>query len=260
MGGTDSMSWDPNGWGTSNPDTGDANSPIGRFFQGAFGKHGSTTAQLPQNLQWINGFTQNLAQGAPVDYSAPNAAQAAGTAGSNAAGLTSYGTLPGTASAWNTGLTGLGEGVATGFQPSMDSIDAVLRPGVERSFQTGAADIREQNALTGNLSSTGASQQIGDYRAQLENNLNNSIASIYGGTLPSSIDARTQLTQTGLQLPGYNTSNIYTPTSNTGLAGYQGILDAIRTAFGGISAAPYSANQGSGGNGAGSALLTKGMG
>lgn len=260
MGGTSSMSWSPNQWGTNDPETGNANSPIGRFFQGAFGKHGSTTGQLPKALQWVNPFAQGLAQSAPVNYNASTGAEQAGVAGSNALANTATGTQAGTAAAWNAGLGGLGEGLATGFMPDLAQIDAVLRPGLNRSFATGAADIREQNALTGNLSSSGASQQIGDYRAQLENNLNNQVGSYYGNAIPATIGARTNLTNTALGLPAANAQGIYNPASGLGIAGEDQILNAIRTAFGAIQSSPYSANQGSGGSGGGQALgaLAKG--
>lgn len=248
-------SWSPSGWGTTDPETGNANSPIGRFFQGAFGKKGSTTGQLPAGLKWINDFSKNLATSAPVNYAASGAAENAGVTGSNALGATASGTLPGTAAAWNAGLGGLSEGLSTGFQPNLSQIDAILRPGVERSFASGAADIREQQNLTGGLTGSGSAQQIGDYRAQLENNLNNNVAGIYGASVPASIGARTQLTQTGLGLPGANAQSIYAPAAGQGLQGQDAILEAIRTAFGGIGAAPYSANQGSGGSGAGGSAL-----
>lgn len=258
--GNSDVSWSPNSWGTTDPETGNANSPIGRFFQGAFGKRGPTTAQLPAGLQWVNQFTQGLAQSAPVNYNASTAAEGAGVVGSNALGMTATGTMPGTVAAWNAGLGGLGQGLATGFSPDLAQIDAVLRPGLERSFASGAADIREQNALTGGLSSSGAGQQIGDFRAQLENNLNNQVGSYYGNAIPASIGARTSLTQTALGLPGQNAQQIYGPASGLGIAGEDQILNAIRTAFGGIQASPYTGQQGSGGSGGGGALagLAKG--
>lgn len=255
------MSWSPETWGTSNPETGDANSPIGRFFQGAFGKHGATTGQLPEQLKWINGFAQNLAQGAPVDYRASTAAENAGVAGSGAMQRASTGTEAGSAAAWNAGLGGLGEGIATGFMPDVSQIDALLRPGVERSFASGAADLREQNALMGNLSSSGAGQQMVDYRTQLENNLNNATAGIVGQAMPTSMNIRSGMTQTGLALPGANAQSIWGPSMAGGLQGQQSVLDAINAAFGAIGASPYSAQQGSGGSGGGGAaasMLTKG--
>jgi hypothetical protein len=256
MGGTNSMSWSPEGWGTTNPETGDANSPIGRFFQGAFGKKGSTTGQLPAGLSWVNDFSKNLAGSAPVDYNASTAAKNAGVAGSNALGNAAAGTEAGTAGAWNAGLGGLGQGISTGFMPSVNELDALMRPSLERGFSTGAADIREQNALTGNLSSTGASQQIGDYRAQLENQLGNNIAGVIGGAVPASIGARTSLTQTGLGLPGANAQSIWAPAAGQGLQGQDAVLEAIRTAFGAIGASPYTASQGSGGSGGGQGAMS----
>jgi hypothetical protein len=258
--GNSNASWSPNSWGTTDPETGNANSPIGRFFQGAFGKRGPTTAQLPAGLSWVNDFAGNLAQGAPVNYNASTAAEGAGVAGSNALGMTATGTMPGTAAAWNAGLGGLGQGLQTGFMPDLGQIDAILRPGLERSFASGAADIREQNALTGGLSSSGAGQQMVDYRTQLENSLNNQVSNIYGNALPTSINARAGLTNTALGLPGQNASQIYGPAAGLGIAGEDQVLNAIRTAFGAIGSSPYTGQQGSGGSGGGGALagLAKG--
>ena len=260
MGGTSSMSWKPETWGTSDPNTGDANSPIGRFFQGAFGKHGSTTAKLPPELQWINQFTQGLAgQGASnLSMDPSNAAQSAGTAGATALGNAATGTEAGTAAAWNAGLGGLGQGLSTGFMPDVNSIDALLRPSLERSFQTGAADLREQNALTGNLSSSGTNQQMTDFRAQLENALSGQEAGILGQAMPASMNIRSGLTQTALGLPGANAQSIWSPATSAGMSGQDAMMKLIATAFGGISAAPYTSSQGSGGSGGAGALM--GMG
>ena len=258
MGGnSQSMSWSPDTWGTNDPETGNANSPIGRFFQGAFGKHGSTTAQLPAELKWINQFAQGLAQSGAqnVNYDASNAATQAGVAGSNALTSASTGVGPGTAAAWNTGVTNLQEGANTGFMPGLSYIDSLLRPGLERGFQTGAADIREQNALTGNLSSSGTSQQMTDYRAQLENALSANTANVASSALPASMNIRSGMTNTAIGLPGYQAQSLWSPSMQGGLSGQDAALKAIQAAFSSIGASPYSANQGSGGNsGAGSML------
>jgi len=262
--GNSNASWSPNSWGTTDPETGNANSPIGRFFQGAFGKRGPTTAQLPAGLSWVNDFAGNLAQSAPVNYNASTAAENAGVSGSNALANTASGTQQGTAAAWQGGLAGLGQGLQTGFMPDLGQIDAILRPGLNRSFASGAADLREQNALMGNLSSTGAGQQMVDYRSQLENGLNQNVAGIYGSALPSSIQARTGLTQTALGLPGQNAQSIYAPAAGLGIAGEDQVLNAIRTAFGAIGSSPYTGQQGSNGNGGAgtlmSGILSKGAG
>ena len=246
------------------PETGEQNSAIGKLWGGITGKRGPTAPRLPKGFEWMGPLAQALAGGAlqNVDYTGANAAQQAGILGSGATAGATAGTFPGSLSAFNAGLGGLGEGVATGFLPDLNQLDALLRPGVDRSFQSGAADIREQNALTGNLSSTGASQQIGDFRAQLENDLNRNVAGIYGSALPTAMNTRADLTRTGLQLPGFNTQSIYNPAAASGSQGMQNILGAIQTAMSGVSGAPFFANQGSSGNGSagaiGSALVTGG--
>jgi hypothetical protein len=212
-------------------------------------------------LQWVNPFAQGLATGAPVNYNASTAAENAGVQGSNALGNMAFGTQAGTQAAWQGGLMGLGEGLQSGFMPDLAQIDSILRPGLQRSFSSGAADLREQNALMGNLSSSGAGQQMTDFRSQLENQLNSNVAGIYGNALPTSINARAGLTNTALGLPGQNASQIYGPAAGLGLAGEDQILNAIRTAFGAIQASPYTGQQGSGGNGgagAAASLLSKG--
>lgn len=247
---------------STDPETGQANSAIGKLWQGFTGKSGPIAPRLPAGMEWLAPFTQNLAQGAPVEYGASTAAQGAGVAGSTALGMTAAGTMPGTAAAWNAGLGGLGEGISTGFMPDLAGIDAILRPGLNRSFASGAADLREQNALMGNLSSTGAGQQMVDYRSQLENGLNQNVAGIYGNALPTSMNTRAGLTTTALGLPGQNAQQIYGPAGQLGLSGQDQVLNAIRTAFMGIGAAPYSGQAASGGNAglgtAAGALMSKG--
>jgi hypothetical protein len=245
-----------------NTQTGNANNPVGQLWEGIFGKHGPTAPRLPQGFEWMGPLTQGVAQNAAgqIDYGASNAAQDSGTAASLGSlgllGQVGSGTGP-IGSTFGNSLSSLNEGMTTGYMPDLTAIDAILRPGLNRSFQSGAADLREQNALMGNLSSTGAGQQMTDFRSQLENGLNQNVASIYGNALPASMQARSGATSLAANLPGILQQTLLSSMSNLGLQGQQFPLQALQTATGALGGAPFSANQGSGGNaGIGSALGT----
>jgi hypothetical protein len=241
-----------------NPNTGEPNSAIGKAWSGLTGKRGPTEPRLPRGFEWMGDFSKQLAMGAPLNYDASTAAQGAGVAGANALGATATGTLPGTGAAWNAGLGGLGQGISTGFLPNLEAIDAILRPGLERSFERGSAALRDQSALTGNLSSSGANRELSDFRGGLENSLNTSVAGVYGNALPTSMNIQSDLTKTGLGMPAMNAAGIYGPAAGQGLQGQQNVMQAIQTAMSAISGAPFSANQGTSGNsGAAAAGLMK---
>lgn len=96
----------------------------------------------------------------------------------------------GLADATQTGLSGLQTGATTGFLPDIASMDALLRPALERGFTQGAAALREQGALTGNISSSGLGQQITDLRGGLESGLQSNLAGILGQALPQAMQNR----------------------------------------------------------------------
>lgn len=243
--------------GNVDPNTGQYSHGLERAWSGFSGKYPPTDPRLPQGFGWLGPYSKNLANGAgdALSYDPAKAAGQAGVIGSGAAGATAAGTLPGTLGAFGAGLGGLGEGMNTGFLPDLAQIDAVLRPGLDRSFERGAAAIREQSALTGNLSSSGATQQISDYRGGLENALNQNVANIYGGALPAGMNIQSELTRQALGLPAQNAAAIYNPTAGQGIQGMEGILQAIQTAMSAVSGAPFYAKQGSSGNGALGAAL-----
>lgn len=145
---------------------------------------------------------------------------------------------------FNMGANSLLEGLNGGFLPqNLDRIEQGLRPAVERSFERGAASIREQNALTGNLSGSGASQQIADYRGGLEAGLQGQLANIYGGALPAGISAQSGLTNLAtLGIPGFQMGLL---GQSQGLAQYnQGFpLQLLQTAFGGGAQGQYIPGQ-----------------
>ena len=249
----------------TDPKTGNANNAVGQLWQGITGKHGATAPQLPQGFEWLGPVLQQVGTNAAsnVNYGPATTAGQAGQIGSMGGGTLAAGIDPNAVSGtFGNALGSLNTGMNTGYLPSVDSIDAMLRPGVERSFQTGAADIREQNALTGNLSSTGTSQQIGDYGAQLNNQLNTNIAGILGNAVPASISARSGATQVGTSLPALLQQGLYGGLTGLGLQGEQFPLQALGASTGAVSGAPFSAQQGSAGNaGLGTALgayLSKG--
>ena len=144
---------------------------------------------------------------------------------------------------FNQALSSLGQGMSTGYLPAnLQAIEAGLRPSLESSFERGAAALREQNALTGNLSSTGSMQQITDYRSQLENQLGSNLAGIYGGALPSAIGAQSSLTGLGTQLPGSVLSWLQ-PSIGAGMqsAQYNQMLpyNIMSSMFGGATNMPF---------------------
>ena len=149
--------------------------------------------------------------------------------------------------------------------PDVSFVDSLLRPGLNRAFDEGAAGLREQSALTGNLSSSGATSQIGDYRAQLENALSGQTAGILGQAVPASMNIRAGSSALGAGLPGQLQGGLFGPLLEGGLAGQNWLTNLLGTATGGAGSAPLYASQGSGGNGAvgslGSAYLSsKGAG
>lgn len=240
-------------WGSTDPNTGQAETGVGQLWQGITGKSGPTAPRLPQGFEWMGPILQQVGQQAAtqINYGPSNAAQSAGqlgTAGSAglAAGINPF-DVSGT---FGSSLGSLREGMATGYLPDVSHLDALMRPGLDRSFAEGSAALREQNALTGNLAGSGAAQQITDYRAQLENQLGNNIAGIYGQAVPASIAARSGATQIGTGLPALLQQGLYGPMSSLGLQGQQFPLQALGSATGAVSGAPFHANQGSAGNGA----------
>lgn len=251
--------------GTYDEETGQANTGVGRLWGGITGKHGPTAPRLPRGFEWLGPVLQQVGQTAAgnIDYGASNAAQTGGIIGTaQGTGLASGINTGDVASTFGQSLNQLNEGAATGYLPSLEGIDALLRPTLERSFDAGAADIREQNALTGNLSSSGTGQQIVDFRSQLENQLGSNVAGIYGAAIPGSIAARSGAVQLGTSLPALLQQGVFGNLSQLGLQGQQFPLQALQTSTGAVSGAPFSANQGSAGNaGFGTALgsyLSKG--
>lgn len=243
----------------TNPNTGVANNPGGQLWQGITGKSGPTAPQLPQGFGWLAPVLQSVGQTAArnIGYGPSNAASAAGQLGTaGQAGIAGGLDVGGINDLFNSSIGGIGTGAATGFLPSTDAIDALLRPSLDRSFERGAAEIREQNALTGNLSSTGASQQIADYRGGLESTLDTNVANIYGSLLPQSMNIRSDLSKFGATLPGVVSGSVYGPLADQGLNAQQFPLQALGLATGAIGGAPFYARQGSTGNGAIPALIS----
>lgn len=242
----------------TNPETGAAENAVGQLWQGITGKSGPTAPRLPQGFEWLGPVLKKVGTQAAgqIDYTNANAAQGAGLLGTaGSAGLAS-GINPGDVSnTFGSALANNQIGMQTGYLPDINQIDALLRPTLNRSFDQGAAAIREQNALTGNLSSTGASQQITDYRSQLENQLGSNVAGVYSNALPASIGARTAATNLGASLPGAIQQGVYGPIAEQGFMGEQFPLSALGTATGGASGAPFFARQGSSGNGAVGSIL-----
>ena len=243
--------------GNVNPSTGQYDHGFERAWSGFSGKSPPTQPQLPQGFKWLGPELKKLFGEAAgnLSFDPSNTAQAVGTQATNQAGGLAGKAATGAGAAFGGGLGNLGEGLATGYMPNLDSIDALLRPGLDRSFERGSAAIREQNALTGNLSSSGASREIADYRGGLENNLNSNVANIYGQNIGQSMGIRSGLTQTALGLPGAVGSTLLNPLIGSGLQGQQFPAQLMGLSTGAIGGAPFFANQGSGGNGAVGSLL-----
>lgn len=215
-------------------------------------KGGGQQPQLAPGFGWIPGMTQEIGrQGLNhLDFGPSDLAGAAGQLGTLGGASLAGGVDTGAVSdTFGRGLGGINEGISTGYLPDTANIEALLRPSVERSFDTGAADIREQSALTGNLSSSGATAQIGDYRAQLENALNQNIAGVYSNALPASMQIRAGQSQFGAGLPGQLQQNLFGSLAGQGLQAQQFPLAALATAFQGVGNAPIYAKQGGGGKG-----------
>jgi hypothetical protein len=131
--------------------------------------------------------------------------------------------------AFRQGLGGLGVGINQGYLkqslPNIEQLNAQFQPSTNYQFQQGAADLREQAALTGNLSSSGAFNNLSDYRAQLDNSQRGQVAGIYGNALaagiPSDIASRTQLTGQALGLPGQISTGLAGPAAGQGLSAEQ---------------------------------------
>jgi hypothetical protein len=251
----------------TDPHTGLANNAVGQLWQGITGKRGPTAPQLPEGFQWLGPLLRQVAGGAVgnIDYGPSSAATAAGQLGSaGGAGLArgiDTGDVSGT---FGNALGSLNEGMRTGYLQNLDQLDSLLRPGLNRSFDEGAAALREQAGLTGSLDSSGSAANIRDYRAQLENQLGTNISNLYGAELPASISARSGATALGAGLPGALQQGLYGPLAGQGLEGAQFPLQALGLTTGAVGGAPFYANQGSQGNGAvgaiGSAYAGKGKG
>jgi hypothetical protein len=225
----------------------------------AMGKTHPTQPHLPGGTEWMLPTLSNVGQQAAgnINYGPSNAAGAAGEIGSAAGGMNALGVAGqqgGVNQAFGNALGSLNTGMSTGYLPDLNNLDALLRPGLDRSFSTGSAALRDQNSLTGNLSSSGASQQMTDYRAQLENNLNNNVASIYGQAIPTSMNIRAGSTGLAAGLPGQLQSSLYGPLTAQGLAGQQFPLQALGTATTGVATAPFYAQQGGKSSGLGGML------
>ncbi len=168
--------------------------------------------------------------------------------------------------AFQTGLQGLGVGINQGYLrqslPNISELNAQFQPTTDYQFNRGAADLREQAALTGNLSSSGAFQNLTDYRAQLDNSQRGQVAGIYGNALaaglPSDIASRTQLTGQALGLPGQISTGLAGPASGQGLGAEQWQQNFPVQGFGTIMGANNGASpivQGGGMSSTGQALV-----
>lgn len=142
------------------------------------------------------------------------------------------------------GMGGLAQGLQGGFLPqNMNYMEANLRPALERSYGLGAADIREQAGLVGNARSSGALQQLTDYRAQLENALGGQLAGAYAGALPTAISTQGNLTNTALGLGPQYASAFLNPLISAGLQSMTMPMQAAGVASGLMGGAPYMAQQ-----------------
>jgi hypothetical protein len=142
------------------------------------GQKKAAPAQIPPQLMpLLNAFTQ------------------AGQMGMGQLG----GALPGI---FQGGMQNMQQQAATGFLPDFTKqIEGYMRPQMERSFDQGAASLREQAALTGGLSGSGLQFQMGQMRGQLESGLMEQMANIFGGALPAAISARAGATEQMFGLP-----------------------------------------------------------
>src|SRR3972149_2090649 len=131
-----------------------ATSLVGGMMGGKGGRR-NPSPQLPAGLEsLLNIFSQTAGRGLEnLDFSGftPGAGYQADV-GQQALLRSLMPQLGGVGSAFGQGVTGLTEGAATGYLPNFTGqIESYLRPGLERSFERGAAGLREQGAFTGTL-------------------------------------------------------------------------------------------------------------
>jgi hypothetical protein len=129
----------------------------------------------------------------------------------------------------------LSEGMATGFMPQiLASIQAGLEPAADRMFDRGAAQIREQSALSGGLRSTGTSGAISDYRSGLDSQMLQQLAGIQGQLGLGAQQMRGNMTNSALQ---QLMSGVGTGLQQSNFAS-QLPLQAMQAIAGGASATP----------------------
>lgn len=222
-----------------------ATSLVGGMMGGKGGRR-NPSPQLPAGLEsLLNIFSQTAGRGLEnLDFSGftPGAGYQADV-GQQALLSSLMPQLGGVGSAFGQGLTGLTEGAATGYLPNFTGqIESYLRPGLERSFERGAAGLREQGAFTGTLSGSNMLEQLSNLRGGLEAGLGENMANIYGGALPAAISARSAAVGQSLGLPGQMLGALEGPIGQT-LQGSQFQqafpLQAIQGAAGGISGLPF---------------------
>lgn len=219
------------------------------------GKYPPTDPKLPAGFEWMGPAMQSMAKmglkGLPgaMQFNQGITGVGAG-AGLGAAGLMGAVNPTALGGALTSGLAGMNTGINTGFAPSISGILSALQPGINYGMDQGAAMLREQNALTGNLSSSGTMKQIADMGAQLQNQGLTNAANIYGNLANTGMGIQADLSQNAAMLPAQYMSAFYNPAMQTGLDAASFPLSVLSGATSGVSGAPLFARQGSSGNGA----------
>jgi len=192
---------------------------------------------LPQLLQQLGGQAGQQFGNIFGDPSAPGLEGLLGAQGDALSSITGNLGLLGTQGT-GTFLTGLESGF---FPDIMGQVEAGLRPQLERSFQRGSEDIREQAANLGVLNSTGTVQNAQDFRGQLESGLLSNLSGIQGQLGQNAQNIRGQLASQAVGLPASILSAL-TPALGQALGQSQFAsslpLQAVNAISGGASATP----------------------
>jgi len=140
-------------------------------------------------------------------------------------------------------------------------LDASLRPSLQRSFETGEADIFEGAARSGTTRSSTTTDQIGRFREGLEAQLLQTVgggqANLLGALAPLQAEQRQQATTMGLGLPGMAQQFLSRPQDfgmQSLLQGLQLPIQAGGAAGGALGGVPFQQGQ----NKAGDALALVG--
>lgn len=238
------------GRGEVDPQTGQYRSWDERIWSGATGKYPPSEPRLPRGFDWLPGLLSGVAGTGAMNL---NYGDLGSTRGGSAAERLIGSTSPESiGQAGQRGIDILGNvGSAGNVASIQDQLTQAMLPGLSRAFERGSAQLREQNALTGNLSGSGVQRELSDFYGGLESDTANRIA----GLVPSILGSQAQAGSTLAGLPVNYGTGLYLPGAQSSLNFRQLPFQGLGLATSAIGGAPFFANQGSSGNGAAGGLL-----